>query len=95
MRAANQARADGATSAELADAQATVRELAEVMGLRLRSTDDQPAAAAPFVDLLLEIRTELRKQKLWALSDQVRDRLATLGVLLEDSKDGTSWRYTE
>ena len=26
---------------------------------------------------------------------QVRDRLATLGVLLEDSKDGTSWRYTE
>jgi len=35
----------------------------------------------------------LRKQKLWALSDLVRDRLAALGVILEDSKEGTTWRY--
>ena len=95
VRAANQARADGATTVELADAQAVVRELAGVMGLRLRVADDQPTAAAPFVDLLLEIRAEMRKQKLWAMSDMVRDRLAKLGVTLEDSKDGTSWRYTE
>jgi cysteinyl-tRNA synthetase len=26
-------------------------------------------AADPFIDLLIEVRTELRKQKLWALSD--------------------------
>jgi cysteinyl-tRNA synthetase len=30
---------------------------------------------------------------LWELSDQVRDRLAELGVLLEDSKTGTTWRW--
>ena len=93
VRAVNQARADGATEAELAGAQALVRELTGVMGLRLRIGDgDKPQAAAPFIDLLLEIRAEMRKQKLWAVSDQIRDRLAKLGVVLEDSKDGTSWR---
>jgi cysteinyl-tRNA synthetase len=57
--------------------------------------DDQPAAAAPFIELLIEMRRELRKQKMWALSDLVRDRLTALGVALEDSKEGTSWRYQQ
>ena len=45
------------------------------------------------MDLLVEIRSELRKQKLWALSDLVRNRLQELGVVLEDSKDGTTWHW--
>jgi cysteinyl-tRNA synthetase len=35
---------------------------------------------------------ELRKQKQYALGDMVRERLARLGVILEDSKEGTTWR---
>jgi cysteinyl-tRNA synthetase len=35
----------------------------------------------------------LREQKLWELSDQLRDQLDELGILIEDSKDGTSWRW--
>jgi len=54
----------------------------------------QPAGQIdPFVELLIEIRTELRRQKLWDLSDMIRDRLADLDVLLEDSKGGTNWRW--
>ena len=37
--------------------------------------------------------SEVRKQKLWALSDLIRDRLKELGVTIEDAKDGTSWRW--
>ena len=97
VRAINQARADGATEAELAGAQGVLRELGEVLGLRLLSADPggKAQAAAPFIDLLIEVRRELRQQKLWALSDLVRDRLTELGVVLEDSKEGTSWRYKE
>jgi len=96
VRAVNQARADGATSAELAAGQDVVRELGGVMGLRLRMNEgEKTQAAAPFIDLLLEVRAEMRKQKLWAMSDLIRDRLADLGVALEDSKNGTSWRYLE
>ena len=47
-----------------------------------------------FIDLLIEVRAEVRKQKLWALSDQIRDKLKELGVTIEDNKDGTIWRYS-
>ena len=46
-----------------------------------------------FINLLVEVRTEVRKQKLWALSDLIRDRLKTLGVTIEDGKEGTKWRW--
>jgi cysteinyl-tRNA synthetase len=93
VRAINQARADGATKDDLQPAQAALRELGGVLGMRLTTTDDKPQAAAPFIDLLIQVRVELRKQKLWALSDQIRNQLVELGVVLEDSKEGTSWRY--
>ena len=93
VRATNQARADGATDEQLGAAQAMVRELAGVLGLRLRMEQQQAQAADGFINLLVEIRGELRKQKMWALSDVVRNRLLELGVTLEDSKEGTTWRY--
>jgi cysteinyl-tRNA synthetase len=93
VRAANQARADGASLAELAPAQDLLRELTGVLGLCLSRAEQEKQAADPFIDLLISVRTELRKQKLWALSDLVRDQLVALGVTLEDSKDGTTWHY--
>ncbi len=93
VRATNQARADGGSEADIQPAQDMLRELTGVLGLRLSTPQDQAHAADAFIDLLVEVRGEIRKQKLWSLSDLVRDRLADLGVVLEDSKDGTSWRY--
>ncbi len=93
VRAVNQARSEGANDAELQPAQDKLRELAGVLGLRLASSEQQQQAADPFVDLLLEVRAEIRKQKLWQLSDLIRDRLKELGVVIEDSKEGSSWRY--
>ncbi len=94
VRYINQARADNANDAQLKPAQDLLRELTSVFGLRLETgTAESAQAAGAFIDLLLEIRTELRKQKLWALSDLVRDRLTALGVTLEDSREGTTWRF--
>lgn len=44
------------------------------------------------VDLLLDLRKEVRSQKLWSLSDLIRDGLKRLGIAVEDKKDGTVWR---
>jgi cysteinyl-tRNA synthetase len=93
VRAINQARAGGADDIALRPAQDQFRELTGVLGLRLELPAQEQQAADPFIELLLEVRAELRKQKLWALSDLVRDRLAELGVTIEDSKEGSSWRY--
>ncbi|MBP7228639.1 MAG: cysteine--tRNA ligase, partial [Longilinea sp.] len=96
VRAINQARADGATDADLQPAQTRLRQLGEVLGLRLEqpTEKEQGGQSAALIDLLLEVRLELRKQKLWALSDRIRDRLKELGVTIEDSKEGSTWRWS-
>jgi cysteinyl-tRNA synthetase len=43
--------------------------------------------------MLVAVREELRGQKLWDLSDEIRDHLDELGVSLEDGKEGTTWRW--
>ncbi len=92
VRAINTARDQGATQEQLQPAQEMLLRLAEVLGLRLEKKQQAPEIA-PFIELLIEVRNELRKQKLWALSDLIRDRLKALGVLLEDRRDGTTWRW--
>ena len=89
----NTARDAGATDDQLAPLQAMLRELTGVFGLRLAEKTG-PGDADKFIDLLVEVRTEARVQKLWALSDKIRDQLKELGVTIEDSKEGTSWRYS-
>jgi cysteinyl-tRNA synthetase len=49
--------------------------------------------AAPFLDLFMEIRNQLREAKQFALADQIRERLEALGVVLEDTVDRTTWRW--
>ena len=44
------------------------------------------------VKLLIEMRAEARKAKDFSGADEIRDRLAALGVALEDRVDGTTWR---
>ena len=50
-------------------------------------------AASPFIQLLLDTRTELRTAKQYGLADQIREGLERQGVVLEDSAEGTQWHY--
>lgn len=93
VRVVNQTRADGSTDTELKPAQDQMLELSGILGLTLAQEKKGDQAVDGFVDLLIEVRKELRVNKLWAMSDRIRDRLAELGVLLEDSKDGTGWHW--
>ena len=47
------------------------------------------------VRMLIEMRTEARRAKDFKRSDQIRDQLAALGVVLEDGRDGTTYRLTQ
>ena len=93
VRAINQTRDSGATDDQLRPAQDLLLELSGVLGLQLEQQDKGSAQADPFINLLVSVRSELRRQKLWALSDQIRDRLAELGVVIEDSREGSTWRW--
>ena len=74
-------------------AQDLLSELAKVLGITLE-TDNSKADGdiAPYLDLLLEVREGLRKEKQFELSDQIRDRLVDLGVSIEDTSTGARWK---
>ena len=78
---------------DVSAAQDTLKQLTELLGLTMHQ--ERPsieADVAAFVQLLVDTRSELRAAGQYALSDSIRDRLAGLGISLEDSADGTEWR---
>ncbi|MEC7836184.1 MAG: cysteine--tRNA ligase [Chloroflexota bacterium] len=74
-------------------AQKLLLELAKVLGITLESDRYKgDGDIAPYLDLLLEVREGLRKEKQFQLSDQIRDRLVELGVSIEDTSTGARWK---
>ena len=43
------------------------------------------------IESLIAARNAARAAKNWAESDRIRDELAAMGIMLKDSKDGTTW----
>ncbi len=83
----------GAPTSAVAYAQSTLKRLAGVLGLTLSaSRRESTVDVEPFVDMLLDVRKELRERKQWDLADSIRTRLEELGVRLEDTPSGTIWR---
>ncbi|HQW50801.1 MAG TPA: cysteine--tRNA ligase [Tepidiformaceae bacterium] len=80
-----------AAGQDVSAGQALFRELCGVLGLTLQSPVREAQEAAPFIDLLITLRTELRAAKQWAIADQVRDGLTALGVEIKDGPEGTAW----
>ncbi|MGB4861468.1 MAG: cysteine--tRNA ligase [Tepidiformaceae bacterium] len=74
------------------EARATLRELADVLGFTLQASTDATQQAAPFIDLLVTLRTDLRAAKQWQLADSVRDGLLELGIEVKDGPEGTAWQ---
>jgi len=62
----------------------------DVLGLQmLAETDSGKLDTA--MQVLIDLRHAARADKNWKLSDEIRDRLAESGIVLKDSKDGTSY----
>jgi cysteinyl-tRNA synthetase len=76
---------------DFSEPQALLRELSGVLGLTLAASPSKNREAAPFIDMLVALRTELRAAKQWALADRVRDGLVELGVEVQDGPSGSTW----
>jgi cysteinyl-tRNA synthetase len=76
----------------IGEAQSVLRELSGVLGLRLEATASEAKGAAPFIELLIALRRELREAKQYQLADRIRDGLGELDIVLEDGPGGTTWK---
>ncbi len=63
----------------------------KVLGLFIETHNESSAADEEIEDLITS-RAEAKKNKNWALADQIRDELKTKGILIEDTPQGVRWR---
>jgi cysteinyl-tRNA synthetase len=77
---------------DITQAKQVFGELSDVLGLTLKSSDKGLTDAAPFIELLISTRKDLRQAKQFQLADGIRNKLTELGVTLEDTPQGTVWR---
>lgn len=45
------------------------------------------------LEILISVREQVRKKNLWDISDTIRDRLREIGIALEDTPEGTRWKF--
>jgi len=79
--------------ADVNEAQETLRRLGDVLGLALEEQTQLAPDAGAFIELLISTREDLRRNKQWQLADSIRTGLTDLGVTLEDTPQGTRWKY--
>ncbi len=84
----------------LTQIQNTFLEITNILGLfehdaSGKKTDAGDNIVDELIGLLITIRDKLRAEKNFKLTDEIRDTLKSIGVKLEDSKGGTSWKIVE
>ena len=78
----------------LVDAVETFEDLGGgVLGFQFETVDDGDVSlAGDLVDLVLDVREEERDTGNYERADELRDRLEALGVTVEDTEDGATYR---
>jgi cysteinyl-tRNA synthetase len=75
----------------------TLKGICDVLGIYGISEESAPQTEliSKLVDLIVEVRHDARMRRDWATADKIRDRLAQMGIKLEDTREGTIWRWEE
>ena len=55
----------------------------------------EDALSEQLLNLLVEVRGQLRQRRIFDLADLIRSKLGELGILLEDTPQGTRWRRAD
>ncbi len=70
----------------------SIRELSKILGIPLDEDKASTEDLEQVMGLIVEWRKELRKIKQFEMADRIREDLKSVGILLEDSTEGTTWR---
>jgi cysteinyl-tRNA synthetase len=70
--------------------------LTDVLGIEVFSSQSGGSSKESFLmQILINLRNEAKKNKDYKTADEIRDKLKEAGIILEDSKDGTTYKYVK
>ena len=69
----------------------TIRMILNILGFNL-DFEIKNNKLEELINLIVEVRQDLRKQRNFEISDKIRNRLKEIGIILEDTKEGTKWK---
>ncbi|MDE0089108.1 MAG: cysteine--tRNA ligase, partial [Candidatus Poribacteria bacterium] len=87
---------NGISDQTFAQAYKVLSETCQVLGIYTvdeQDTADTAEFLNPLLELLLEIRQNARSQKDWDTSDKIRDRLKQLNIEIQDTHEGSTWKF--
>ena len=83
----------------IAEVKRIFKFMTDVIGVLEKASEGNTGAnAAEYEELMqviLSVRQACREQKQWALADCIRDRLAEIGITIEDFPQGARWKKRE
>jgi cysteinyl-tRNA synthetase len=65
--------------------------LFDILGVNNEKSGDQREVIDGLMELIISIRQKSRISKDWGTSDQIRDALQKLNIVVKDGKEGTTW----
>ena len=77
---------DGTSKSYAEAALAKIKELTDVLGIFTQ--EDEEAGLGDDIQALIDERQAARAEKNWAKADEIRDKLAAMGITLKDTPQG-------
>jgi cysteinyl-tRNA synthetase len=68
-----------------------IEDIKYIFGLKLMKKPIEKDRTSRLIEVLIEIRNQLRKEKKYDLADMIRDRLKELNIVIEDTPEGTKY----
>lgn len=63
----------------------------EILGLKEEDKKAENNETEELMKLILDIRSEMKSKREFAIADKIRDELAKINIKIKDQKDGTVW----
>lgn len=72
---------------------AIIRDFDTVLSLNLigEGEEQHSAELSEYVEMMIQKRADAKKNKDYKLADEIRNELAEKGIILKDTKEGTTW----
>ena len=67
----------------------TIAKLCDVLGI---ITERKADALEEEIEEMIAARQQARKERNFALADEIRQKLLDMGIILEDTREGVKWK---